>query len=61
MAESFRGTAPPSVRGQEVPHSIETKQLNVDEADVVFVLTHLEGQAGGVHHMRTNYIKALIL
>lgn len=29
------------------------EELNVDEADVVLVLTHLEDQEGGVPHIRT--------
>lgn len=41
----------PSVGGEVVAHLTQVEQLNVDEADVVFVLTHLESQAGGVYHI----------
>lgn len=36
-------TVPQSVRGAVLPHSKQTKQLNVDEADAVFDVTHLDG------------------
>lgn len=44
-----------SFRGEVESHFTWMEQLNVDEADVVFVLTHLKVQAGGVYHIRPRF------
>lgn len=57
----FEGSRAPSVGGEVVPRFTQTEQLNVDEADVVFVLTQLEGQTGGVYHTRTRFTNDIII
>lgn len=46
LLKSLRETAPPSVGEEVVPHCT---QMDADEADGDFLLTHLEGQVGDVY------------
>lgn len=55
---SLRETAPSSVGEEVVPHFA---QMDADEADVEFDLTHLEGQVGGIYRHGDTRTAALMV